>query len=26
VLTAGKAMDITVNGGGENAIYITQSP
>jgi hypothetical protein len=26
VLTAGKAMDITVNGGGENAIYINQSP
>ena len=26
VLTAGKAMDITVNGGGENAIYIHQSP
>ena len=26
VLTAGKAMDITINGGGENAIYITQSP
>jgi hypothetical protein len=26
VLTAGKAMDITINGGGENAIYINQSP
>ena len=26
VLTAGKALDITVNGGGENAIYINQSP
>jgi len=26
ILTAGKAMDITVNGGGENAIYINQSP
>jgi hypothetical protein len=26
VLTAGKALDITINGGGENAIYITQSP
>jgi hypothetical protein len=26
VLTAGKALDITVNGGGENAIYIHQSP
>ena len=25
ILTAGKAMDITVNGGGENAIYINQS-
>ena len=25
VLTAGKALDITVNGGGENAIYIHQS-
>jgi len=26
VLTAGKALDITINGGGENAIYINQSP
>ena len=26
ILTAGKAMDIKVNGGGENAIYINQSP
>ena len=26
VMTAGKALDITVNGGGENAIYINQSP
>ena len=26
ILTAGKALDITVNGGGDNAIYITQSP
>ena len=25
VLTAGKSMDITINGGGENAIYINQS-
>jgi hypothetical protein len=26
VLTAGKLLDITINGGGENAIYINQSP
>jgi len=26
VLTAGLALDITINGGGDNAIYITQSP
>jgi len=26
VLTAGKALDITINGGGENVIYINQSP
>ena len=26
ILTAGKAMDITINGGGENAITIVQSP
>jgi len=26
VLTAGKSLDITINGGGENAIYINQSP
>ena len=25
ILTAGKALDITINGGGENAIYINQS-
>tara|TARA_R110000787_G_scaffold1203_7_gene4326 strand:- start:344 stop:1429 length:1086 start_codon:yes stop_codon:yes gene_type:complete len=25
VLTAGKAIEITINGGGENAIYINQS-
>ena len=26
VVTAGKKLDITVNGGGDNAIYINQSP
>ena len=26
VMTAGKKLDITVNGGGDNAIYINQSP
>ena len=26
ILAAGKALDITVNGGGDNAIYINQSP
>ena len=26
ILAAGKSLDITVNGGGENAIYINQSP
>ena len=26
VLTAGKSLDITINGGGSNAIYINQSP
>jgi hypothetical protein len=26
VLTAGKALDITINGGGDNVIYINQSP
>jgi len=26
VLTAGKAMEITINGGGDNEIYINQSP
>ena len=25
ILTAGKVLDITINGGGENAIYINQS-
>jgi len=25
ILSAGKSLDITVNGGGENAIYINQS-
>ena len=26
VMTAGKKLDITVNGGGDNVIYINQSP
>jgi hypothetical protein len=26
VMTAGKKLDIIINGGGENAIYINQSP